>query len=83
MVGLRARAGFANNPKNEMIFKGPKRNDFSFEFEFAPRTEKEARTATEIIDVFRYYMSPEISLSTTVYFAPQEFDIKTLYKYPL
>ena len=73
--GLRARAGFANNPKNEMIFKGPKRNDFSFEFEFAPRTEKEARTATEIIDVFRYYMSPEISLSTTVYFAPQEFDI--------
>ena len=73
--GLRARAGFANNPKNELIFKGPKRNDFSFEFEFAPRTESEARTATEIIDVFRYYMSPEISLSTTVYFAPQEFDI--------
>ena len=73
--GIRARAGFSSNPKNEMIFKGPKRNDFSFEFEFAPRSEGESRTAQQIINTFRYYMSPEISASTTVYFAPQEFDI--------
>ena len=73
--GLKARAGFASNPKNELNFKGPTRNDFSFEFEFAPRNEKEARTALQIIDIFRYYMSPEISLSSTVYFSPQEFDI--------
>jgi hypothetical protein len=73
--GLKARAGFATNPKNELNFKGPTRNDFSFEFEFAPRSAKEAQTATEIIDIFRYYMSPEISLSSTVYFSPQEFDI--------
>ena len=73
--GLKARAGFATNPKNELNFKGPTRNDFSFEFEFAPRDEKEAKTALEIIDIFRYYMSPEISLSSTVYFSPQEFDV--------
>ncbi len=73
--GLRARAGFSENPKNEMIFKGPKRGSFSFEFEFAPRTKKEADTALEIIEVFRYYMSPEVSLSTSILFAPQEFEI--------
>jgi len=73
--GLRARAGFTENPKNEMIFKGPKRGSFSFEFEFAPRTKKEADTALEIIEVFRYYMSPEVSLSTSILFAPQEFEI--------
>ena len=76
--GLRARAGFATNPKNELNFKGPTRNSFSFEFEFAPRSEKEAKSAVEIIDIFRYYMSPEISLSTTVYFSPQEFDISVV-----
>ena len=73
--GLRARAGFTENPKNEMIFKGPKRGSFSFEVEFAPRTKKEADTALEIIEVFRYYMSPEVSLSTSILFAPQEFEI--------
>ena len=72
---FRARLGFAENPKNEMIFKGPKRGSFSFEFEFAPRTKKEADTALEIIEVFRYYMSPEVSLSTSILFAPQEFEI--------
>lgn len=76
--GLKARAGFATNPKNELNFKGPTRNDFSFEFEFAPRSEKEAKTALEIIDIFRYYMSPEISLSSTVYFSPQEFDVSVV-----
>ena len=76
--GLRARAGVATNPKNELNFKGPTRNDFSFEFEFAPRSEKEAKTAVEIIDIFRYYMSPEISLSSTVYFSPQEFDVSVV-----
>lgn len=73
-------AGLAANPKKEQAFKNVDFRTFTFEYNFAPRSETEASNVLEIIKTFKYHMHPEYKSSDAfLYVYPSEFDI-TYYK---
>lgn len=51
--------GVALNPNVEVLYQTPELRSFQFEFVFAPRNEKEAQTAIEIIQLFKFHAAPE------------------------
>lgn len=77
---FRARLGFAENPKNESLFRGVGRKTFSLEFKFAPRNQRESIMMLNIIEAFRFHMLPELSISSTMLLAPHEFDVSFFYR---
>ncbi len=77
---FRARLGFAENPKNESLFRGVGRKTFSLEFKFAPRNQRESIMMLNIIEAFRFHMLPELSVSSTMLLAPHEFDVSFFYR---
>ena len=72
---IRARLGIATNPRNESLFKGMSRKSFKFDFVFAPRSQEEALMVLNIIEAFRFHMTPELSLGGSTLLAPHEFEI--------
>lgn len=65
------------NSKAEQLFKGVNFRDFSFDYQFAPRSEKEAEAVMRIIRMFRHHMLPEFKdQANFLYIYPSEFDIK-------
>jgi len=73
---LSAQSGLAYNPKKEQIFKGVDFRTFNFEYQFAPRDEKEAREVMDIIKQFKLHMHPEYDDKDNFLFIyPSEFDI--------
>lgn len=72
--------GIATNPKKEQAFKNVDFRTFSFDYQFAPRSESEAQNVLNIIRAFKYHMHPEFkSANEFLYLYPSEFDI-TYYK---
>jgi hypothetical protein len=58
--GLVSRAtGQVLNPNLELLFSGVNLRSFQFDFDFAPRDEKESNVIKEIIRVFKKSMSPK------------------------
>lgn len=73
---LSAKLGIAANPKKEQVFKGLDFRTFSFDYQFFPRSEKEAEMVLKIIKQFKYHMHPEFkSENHFVWIYPSEFDI--------
>lgn len=73
---LSAASGLANNPKKEQIFKNVNYREFTFDYQFAPRNDKEARAVRQIIKMFKLHMHPEFKdANNFVYIYPSEFDI--------
>lgn len=69
-------SGLAANPKKEQAFKNVDFRTFSFEYNFAPRSETEAQNVLNIIRAFKYHMHPEFTNSDAfLYIYPSEFDI--------
>lgn len=69
-------AGLAANPKKEQAFKNVDFRTFTFEYQFAPRSEAEAANVQNIIRAFKYHMHPEYKdTSDFLYIYPSEFDI--------
>lgn len=69
-------AGLAQNPKKEQAFKNVDFRTFTFEYNFAPKTETEAQNVLNIIRTFKYHMHPEFkSTDAFLYIYPSEFDI--------
>lgn len=69
--------GLAKNPKKEQQFTGIQFRTFSFDYVFAPRSEKEAENIQDIIYMFKYHMHPEYkSTHGFLYMYPSEFDIE-------
>ena len=69
-------AGLAANPKKEQAFKNVDFRTFSFEYQFAPRSQTEAINVQNIIRAFKYHMHPEFkSADAFLYIYPSEFDI--------
>ena len=63
--GLLSRAsGNVLNPNLELIFSGVNLRSFAFDFDFAPRDEKESNVVKEIIRVFKQSMSPRTGSNT-------------------
>ena len=73
---LRTQIGLVSNPMEEQAFKGVPFRQFSFSFQFAPTSPEEAKMMQNIIQTFRFHSAPELSESTTQFFAPHEVDVK-------
>lgn len=73
---LSAKLRIAANPKKEQAFKGVDFRTFTFDYQFFPRSQKEAEMVLNIIGAFKFHMHPEFkSANHFVYIYPSEFDI--------
>jgi len=52
-------SGQVINPNMELLFSGPTLRDFSYQFKFTPRFQKEAQTVRTIIKAFKKNMAPK------------------------
>ncbi|MCK5020961.1 MAG: baseplate tail-tube junction protein [Candidatus Peribacteraceae bacterium] len=74
--------GVASNPRLAMLFKGVNPRTFSFQFQFAPRSQDEVLQVIAIMKAFRYYAAPDWanvgdSVPSDSFFKyPELFDIK-------
>lgn len=68
----------AVNPKKDLLFRGIDRREFTFEYQFAPRSAEEAKEVANIIHAFRLFSAPEVIENTMdyLYVYPAEFDIE-------
>lgn len=73
--------GAVQNPQLELIYTSPNFRSFNFEFNFYPRSEKEAKNVQNIIQRLKFHQAPELLKGTAGYFLvpPSEFDIKFFY----
>lgn len=69
------------NPRLELIYTKPNFRQFSLNFQFYARDEKEALEVQNILDRLRFHQAPEIKSNSGGYFLipPSEFDIKFYY----
>ena len=73
-------SGQVFNPNMEVLFKGPTIRDFSFDFQFAPRNDKEAKTVLQIIRFFKQGMAPIRSEGKLFLKTPNVFELKYTHK---
>lgn len=65
------------NAKAEQLFKGVNFREFMFDYQFAPKSQEEAKNILNIIRMFRYHMLPEFKdQASFLYIYPSEFEIK-------
>jgi hypothetical protein len=63
--GLLSRSsGSVLNPNLELLFQGVNLRSFQFDFDFAPRDEKESNVVKEIIRIFKTSMAPRTGSNT-------------------
>ena len=75
-----AATGVVKNPMLEMIYSAPSFRQFTFDFTFYPRDEREALEVQRIIERFRFHQAPELAEGAKGFLiAPSEFDIKFYY----
>ena len=73
---LSASSGMAANPKKEQVFKNVNFREFTFDYQFSPRSAAEAAHVREIIKQFKLHMHPEYKdTNNFVFIFPSEFDI--------
>lgn len=81
-VGLFLGTGGAVvNPRMEILYTSPNFREFTFEFMFYPRDEREALEVQNIIERLRFHQAPELDDSTNglLLIAPSEFEIEFYY----
>lgn len=68
----------AVNPRKDLLFKSVNRRDFTFDYQFAPRSAEESAEVANIIQTFRLFAAPEIVEGTDQFLMtfPAEFDIE-------
>jgi hypothetical protein len=75
--------GVVQNPMLEVLYSSPEFRTFRFDFQFYPRSEKEAKLVQGIIQLLRFHQAPEVAQGgSNGYFLvpPSEFDISFYYK---
>jgi len=75
------RAGVAVNPRSEAFYNSPQQRTFSFDFDFWPRNEAEARAVQDIITIFKYNSSPGFKegLNGSVFTTPNYWKISYMF----
>lgn len=79
MQSMLAEERLAQNPKKEVMFDSFGFRNFSFSYQFAPKTQEESDMVHDIIETFRYYALPEITGGTMFYIFPSEFEISFMF----
>lgn len=77
---LARTSGQIFNPNMEVLFKGPQIRDFTFNFQFAPRNNGEAKTVLQIIRFFKQGMSPIRTEGNLFLKTPHIFELKYTHK---
>jgi hypothetical protein len=77
---LARTSGQIFNPNMEVLFKGPTIRDFSFNFQFAPRNDGEAKTVLQIIRFFKQGMAPIRTEGNLFLKTPHIFELKYTHK---
>jgi len=67
------------NKNLELLFKGPKLRQFSFNFTFTPRSDSEALTIKKMIRFFKKSMAPEISPERIFLYTPDIFQLQYIH----
>lgn len=68
--------GIAANPKKDQFFKNVNYRNFSFRYDFHPRSKEESAKVLEIIKQFKLHMHPEFKdPGEFLYIYPSEFEI--------
>jgi hypothetical protein len=68
-------AGMPINPCVEVLFSTTALREFTFDFLFVPRNEKESQIIEEIIRTLRFHSAPEVTRGGFTFIPPAEFDI--------
>jgi len=72
--------GEADNPYMEVLFDSMSLRTFTYNFNMAPRNEKEAYEVQRIIQLFRFHMAPELRPGINRYLGlPSQFDIHYMF----
>jgi hypothetical protein len=72
--------GVADNPYMEVLFDAMALRTFTYTFNMAPRNEQEAAEIKDIIQVFRFHMTPELRGEQNRFIGlPSEFDIHYMF----
>jgi len=72
--------GVADNPYMEVLFDSMGLRTFTYNFNMAPKNEKEAYEVQKIIQLFRFHMAPELRPGINRYLGlPSQFDIHYMF----
>jgi hypothetical protein len=72
--------GQADNPYMEVLFDAMALRTFTYNFNFAPKNEQEAVEVKNIIQIFRFHMTPELRGGQSRFLGlPSQFDIHYMY----
>ena len=72
--------GEADNPYMEVLFDSMSLRTFTYNFNFAPKSEEEAEEVQRIIQLFRFHMAPELRPGINRYLGlPSQFDIHYMF----
>jgi len=72
--------GEADNPYMEVLFDSMSLRTFTYNFNFAPKSEQEADEVQKIIQLFRFHMAPELRPGVNRYLGlPSQFDIHYMF----
>ena len=73
--------GIASNPYMEVLFDNAAMREFTYSFNFTPKSQKETQEIKDIIETFRTHMAPEVINDNGRYMTlPSEFDIHYMYQ---
>ena len=83
--GIRALAqidaGKIISNKMELSFEGVGRREFSYTFNFLPKSEQEAKVVDEIVNMFKFHSMPEFEgMTGRTMTIPDTFDIEYMYR---
>ena len=72
--------GNADNPYMEVLFDSMNLRTFTYNFNFAPKSQEEAYEVQKIIQLFRFHMAPELRPGVNRYLGlPSQFDIHYMF----
>ena len=74
-----ARTGKVISNRMEIMFTGVQHRSFSYTFKFLPKSQEEAKTIREIINIFKFHMLPEVEGNlgkSRNFITPDTFDIE-------
>ena len=72
--------GEADNPYMEVLFDSMSLRTFTYNFNFAPKSELEAEEVSKIIQLFRFHMAPELRPGVNRFLGlPSQFDLHYMF----
>lgn len=74
------RGGVAINPRAEQFYSAPNFRSFTYEFDFAPRNEKEGEAVQKIINIMKYNSAPGLGAGFgSIFSIPNYFRISYMF----